>query len=139
MAVATAANWIWCFLISFFTPMITAAIHLYYGFVFTGCLIFSFFYVYFFVYETKGLSLEEVDELYSLKYQHGNRPTGFHHLRIVWHIIPGSHPKRNLLMNKYNLNTSIFLMIITWHCIQVVFEVSQIYNFQFNVNIYHII
>lgn len=67
MAVATAANWIWGFLISFFTPMITAAIHFYYGFVFTGCLIFSFFYVYFFVYETKGLSLEEVDELYSLK------------------------------------------------------------------------
>lgn len=66
MAVATAANWIWGFLISFFTPMITASIHFYYGFVFTGCLIFSFFYVYFFVYETKGLSLEEVDELYSL-------------------------------------------------------------------------
>lgn len=66
IAVSTAANWIWGFLISFFTPMITDKIHFYYGFVFTGCLIFSFFYVYFFVYETKGLSLEEVDELYSL-------------------------------------------------------------------------
>ncbi|CAH6722411.1 high-affinity hexose transporter Hxt7p [[Candida] jaroonii] len=65
MAVATAANWIWGFLISFFSPFITSAIHFYYGFVFTGCLIFSFFFVYFFVYETKGLSLEEVDELYS--------------------------------------------------------------------------
>lgn len=65
MSIATAANWIWGFLISFFTPFITSAIHFYYGFVFAGCLIFSFFYVYFFVYETKGLTLEEVDELYS--------------------------------------------------------------------------
>lgn len=65
MSVASAANWIWGFLISFFTPFITSAIHFYYGFVFTGCLLFSFFYVYFFVYETKGLSLEEVDEMYA--------------------------------------------------------------------------
>lgn len=65
MSVATAANWLWGFLISFFTPFITSAIHFYYGFVFTGCLLFSFFYVYFFVSETKGLSLEEVDVLYA--------------------------------------------------------------------------
>lgn len=65
MSVATAANWMWGFLISFFTPFITSAIHFYYGFVFTGCLLFSFFYVYFFVVETKGLSLEEVDILYA--------------------------------------------------------------------------
>lgn len=65
MSVATAANWLWGFLISFFTPFITSAIHFYYGFVFTGCLLFSFFYVYFFVAETKGLSLEEVDVLYA--------------------------------------------------------------------------
>lgn len=65
MSVATAANWLWGFLISFFTPFITSAIHFYYGFVFTGCLLFSFFYVFFFVSETKGLSLEEVDVLYA--------------------------------------------------------------------------
>lgn len=65
MAVATASNWIWGFLISFFSPFIVSAIHFYYGFVFLGCIIFSFFYVYFFVYETKGLSLEEVDEMYA--------------------------------------------------------------------------
>lgn len=65
MAVATAANWMWGFLISFFTPFITGAIHFYYGFVFSGCLLFSFVYVYFCVVETKGLSLEEVDELYA--------------------------------------------------------------------------
>lgn len=65
MSVATAANWLWGFLISFFTPFITSAIHFYYGFVFAGCLLFSFFYVFFFVRETKGLTLEEVDELYA--------------------------------------------------------------------------
>ncbi|CAH6721675.1 high-affinity hexose transporter Hxt6p [[Candida] jaroonii] len=65
MSIATAANWLWGFLISFFTPFITAKIHFYYGFVFSGCILFSIFYVYFFVSETKGLSLEEVDELYA--------------------------------------------------------------------------
>ncbi|KGR01340.1 MFS transporter, SP family, sugar:H+ symporter [Candida albicans P78042] len=32
-----------------------------------GCLVFSIFFVYFMVYETKGLTLEEIDELYSTK------------------------------------------------------------------------
>ncbi|MDC6271087.1 sugar porter family MFS transporter [Acetobacter pasteurianus] len=65
MGVANAANWIFGFLISFFTSFITSAIHFYYGFVFFGCLLFSIFFVYFGVYETKGLSLEEVDEMYA--------------------------------------------------------------------------
>ncbi|KAH3671351.1 hypothetical protein WICMUC_004648 [Wickerhamomyces mucosus] len=67
MGLATAANWLWGFLISFFTPFITSAIHFYYGYVFLGCLVFAFFYVYFFLPETKGLSLEEVNELYEAK------------------------------------------------------------------------
>ncbi|EAZ63875.1 hexose transporter [Scheffersomyces stipitis CBS 6054] len=65
MAIATAANWVFGFLISFFTPFIVSAIHFKFGYVFSGCLLFSFFYVYFFVVETKGLSLEDVDELYA--------------------------------------------------------------------------
>ncbi|ODV64923.1 general substrate transporter [Hyphopichia burtonii NRRL Y-1933] len=65
MAVGSACNWMWGFLISFFTPLITARIHFYYGFVFAGCLLFSLFYVFFYVNETKGLTLEEVDELYA--------------------------------------------------------------------------
>jgi SP family sugar:H+ symporter-like MFS transporter len=32
--------------------------------IFFGCLIFAFFYVFFMVPETKGITLEEVDELY---------------------------------------------------------------------------
>ncbi|ODV96778.1 hypothetical protein PACTADRAFT_32276 [Pachysolen tannophilus NRRL Y-2460] len=65
MAVATAANWIWGFLISFFTPFITTDIHFAYGYVFMGCLVFSWFFVGSIVYETKDLSLEDVDILYS--------------------------------------------------------------------------
>ncbi|KAH3671241.1 hypothetical protein WICMUC_004758 [Wickerhamomyces mucosus] len=64
MGLATAANWLWGFLISFFTPFITSAIHFYYGYVFLGCLVFSIFFVYFTIPHTSGLSLEEVDELY---------------------------------------------------------------------------
>ncbi|RCK67005.1 Galactose transporter [Candida viswanathii] len=65
MGVANAANWLWGFLISFFTSFITDAIHFYYGFVFMGCLFFSIFFVYFMVYETKGLDLGAVEELYN--------------------------------------------------------------------------
>lgn len=32
--------------------------------IFCGVLVFGWFYVYFFIPETKGLSLEEVDEMY---------------------------------------------------------------------------
>ncbi|KAM3164114.1 Hexose transporter 2 [Lachancea thermotolerans] len=64
MAMSVGSNWIWGFLIGFFTPFITSAIGFYYGYVFMGCLVFSFFYVFFFVCETKGLTLEEVNEMY---------------------------------------------------------------------------
>ncbi|CAG57736.1 HXT4 [Nakaseomyces glabratus] len=64
MALAQASNWIWGFLISFFTPFITDAINFNYGYVFMGCLCFSYFYVFFFVPETKGLTLEEVNTMW---------------------------------------------------------------------------
>lgn len=64
MAISMLANWVWGFLISFFTPFITGAINFYYGYVFMGCLVFAFFYVFFFVPETKGLTLEEVNTMW---------------------------------------------------------------------------
>lgn len=64
MAIAVGSNWMWGFAIAFFTPFITSAINFYYGYVFMGCLVFSFFYVFFCVCETKGLTLEEVNEMY---------------------------------------------------------------------------
>ncbi|QLL33147.1 hypothetical protein HG536_0E00570 [Torulaspora globosa] len=65
MAIASASNWIWGFLIGFFTPFITKAINFYYGYVFMGCMVFAYFYVFFFVPETKGLTLEEVNDMYA--------------------------------------------------------------------------
>jgi len=64
MSISVASNWFWNFLLSFFTPFITGAINFYYGYVFMGCLIFAWFYVFFFVPETKGLSLEEVNDMW---------------------------------------------------------------------------
>ena len=64
MSLAQGCNWIWGFLIGFFTPFITGAIDFYYGYVFMGCLCFSWFYVFFFIPETMGLSLEEVDQMW---------------------------------------------------------------------------
>lgn len=64
MAIAIGSNWITNFLISFFTPFITDAIGYYYGFVFSACLLMSMVFVYFMIPETKGLSLEKIDEIF---------------------------------------------------------------------------
>ena len=61
MALATASNWLWNFLIGFFTPFITAEIDFAYGYVFAGCLFFGIFVVYFCVIEGRGRTLEELD------------------------------------------------------------------------------
>lgn len=64
MAIATAANWIWGFLIAFFTPFIVSQIRFAYGYVFMACTMGALIFVYFTVPETSGLTLEEVDNLY---------------------------------------------------------------------------
>ncbi|TIA90768.1 hypothetical protein E3P81_03621 [Wallemia ichthyophaga] len=66
-SIATASNWTWNFLISFFSPFITSAIGYGYGYVFAGCNLFAAGFVFFFCYESAGLSLENVDEMYSVK------------------------------------------------------------------------
>ncbi|KAG5359699.1 Low-affinity glucose transporter [Yarrowia sp. C11] len=65
MAVATGGNWMINFFVSFLTPFITSSIGFKYGYVFTACLGFAIVFVFFFIPETKGLSLEDVDELYA--------------------------------------------------------------------------
>ncbi|WVQ96594.1 hypothetical protein IAU59_003699 [Kwoniella sp. CBS 9459] len=64
IALAAATNWLWNFLLSYFSPLIADDIGPLILLVFCGCLIFAFFYVYFMIPETRGISLEEVDELY---------------------------------------------------------------------------
>jgi len=67
MALATASNWTWNFLLAFFTSPITDDIDFYYGYVFVGCCLGSFLIVYFFLYETVNLDLEAVQAMYEDK------------------------------------------------------------------------
>ncbi|KAF8079163.1 general substrate transporter [Lyophyllum atratum] len=64
IALGSATNWLWNFLLSFFAPRIAADIGPLILLIFFGMLLFGYVYVYLFIPETKGLSLEEVDEMY---------------------------------------------------------------------------
>lgn len=64
-SLATASNWLGNFLIAFFSPMADDGIGYNFGFVFFACNAFAGLMVYFFLYETKSLSLENVDAMYS--------------------------------------------------------------------------
>ncbi|EEB08657.1 hexose transporter Ght8 [Schizosaccharomyces japonicus yFS275] len=64
-AVATSGNWIWNFLISFFTPFITSSIGFRYGYIFASCNLAGAVVIFLFAHETKGLTLEEIDALYA--------------------------------------------------------------------------
>jgi SP family sugar:H+ symporter-like MFS transporter len=66
MALATASNWLFNFLISFFTTFITNEIDYFYGLVFAGCCFALFWVVFFFMIESKDRSLEEIDTMYVL-------------------------------------------------------------------------
>lgn len=67
MSLATASNWLWNFLLAFFTPFITSAIDFRYGYVFAGCLFLAAGLVYFAVIEGQGRTLEEIDTMYLMK------------------------------------------------------------------------
>lgn len=64
MALATASNWMWNFLLAFFTPFITRDIDFALGYVFAGCNMIGGILVYFFVIEGQGRTLEEIDTMY---------------------------------------------------------------------------
>ncbi|KAF3763452.1 hypothetical protein M406DRAFT_99684 [Cryphonectria parasitica EP155] len=64
MAIATASNWTWNFLIAFFTPFITADIDFALGYVFAACNLIGGVLVYLFVIEGQGRTLEEIDTMY---------------------------------------------------------------------------
>lgn len=65
MSIATAAFWIWNFLIAFFASLITAQIINYlYVYVFAGCCFLSALMIDFFLVESQGRTLEEIDSLY---------------------------------------------------------------------------
>jgi SP family sugar:H+ symporter-like MFS transporter len=64
MALATASNWGWNFLLAFFSPFITGAIDYRYGYVFAGCNLLAGAIVYFFLIESAGRTIEEIDTMY---------------------------------------------------------------------------
>ncbi|KAL5495866.1 hypothetical protein ACEPAI_1330 [Sanghuangporus weigelae] len=64
VALSTASNWLFNFLLAFFTPMIVSALDFRYGFIFAACNFTGAIVVYFFVYESAGMSLENVDLMY---------------------------------------------------------------------------
>ena len=53
-------DWLWNFLLSFFAPRIANDIGPLILLIFFGMLVFGYFYVWMFIPEAKGLSLEEV-------------------------------------------------------------------------------
>ncbi|GBE85668.1 High-affinity glucose transporter ght2 [Sparassis crispa] len=63
-SIATASNWLWNFLLAFFTPFIVKDIAYRYGFVFASCNLAGAVIVFFFLYESSDLSLENVDMMY---------------------------------------------------------------------------
>jgi hypothetical protein len=64
LGLATACNWLFNALMSFFTTFITNKIDYYYGLVFAVCCGGLFFIVWLFMVETKGMSLEQIDDIY---------------------------------------------------------------------------
>ncbi|KAL8278294.1 hypothetical protein RQP46_009326 [Phenoliferia psychrophenolica] len=64
-ALATSSNWLWNFLIGFFTSFIIADIGYSYGFIFAGCNLAGAIIVFLFLYESSKLSLEAVDDMYN--------------------------------------------------------------------------
>ncbi|KAG5360918.1 High-affinity glucose transporter RGT2 [Yarrowia sp. B02] len=71
VAISVASNWIFNFAIAFATPYLvddkpgSAGLGSKVFFIWGGCNFLAIVFVWFFVYETKGWSLEQVDEMYS--------------------------------------------------------------------------
>lgn len=51
-------------MIAFFTPFFTSAIDYRYGYVFAGCYLAAAVTVYFFLIESRGRTMEELDTMY---------------------------------------------------------------------------
>jgi SP family sugar:H+ symporter-like MFS transporter len=70
MSLATASNWLWNFGIGYATPFLVntgpgnAGLGVKVFFIWGGCCFSCFAFTYFFIPETRGLSLEQIDVLY---------------------------------------------------------------------------
>lgn len=64
VTIATGANWLMSLVIAFAAPQIQARIGTGITFVWAGCLALTFLFTLFCVPETRGMSIDEVDEMY---------------------------------------------------------------------------
>ena len=71
VALSTASNWLFNFAIGYATPYLvdeapgSAGLKSNVFFIWGGCNFLCFFFAFYFIYETKNLTLEQVDELYA--------------------------------------------------------------------------
>ncbi|CRK18702.1 hypothetical protein BN1723_011666 [Verticillium longisporum] len=66
-SLATAGNWLGNFMIAFLSPLADSGIGYAFGYVFVACNLAGALVVWFFLYESRGLSLENVDRMYGQK------------------------------------------------------------------------
>lgn len=64
-SLATASNWLANWMVAFFSPIANSGISYNFGYVFAASNLAGAVIVYFFLYETQGLSLENTDKMYS--------------------------------------------------------------------------
>lgn len=80
VAMCVASNWLWNWAIAYATPYMVDSDEGNLGtnvfFVWGGCNLLCFFFAWYWVYESKGLSLEQIDELYE-NVSHAWRSAGF--------------------------------------------------------------
>ncbi|KAJ6479188.1 general substrate transporter [Mycena vitilis] len=100
IALGSATNWLWNFLLGFFAPRIADDIGPLILLIFFGVLVFGFGYVYLCIPETKGLSLEEVDEMY----RSGVKP--WHSASWTPHLTDRMHEKEKKAHNGDDLRES---------------------------------
>lgn len=67
IALCAASNWLFNFFIGFATPFITSDIGFSYGYLFAACNFIAVLVVYFFLPETSGKSLEEIDTMFLMR------------------------------------------------------------------------
>ena len=66
VSIAALANWVFCGIIGFCFPIVNKSIKIQGTFlIFLICCVFSLFYVFFFVKETKGKSSEEIEQMFT--------------------------------------------------------------------------
>lgn len=65
MSLGCASNWGFSIIVNIFTPFLVKIIGFSIGYIFSGFIFAGLIFVYFFLHETKGLTLEQTDDMYS--------------------------------------------------------------------------